>query len=380
MSISYIPDQVKFRLWGKAAGRCQYDGCNVPLWRDAITKHEFNVAYIAHIIADSPDGPRGDPILSDQLKSDISNLMLMCDSHHRLIDKEDVTGHPVERLHAMKGAHERRIEIVSGIESRRQSHVLLYGANIGEHTAPISHQNAFHAMLPDWYPAETTPILLGMVNSSYQDDLPDFWSIEGTHLRNMISKLLRPRLADGSLQHLSVFAIAPQPLLILLGFLLSDLPAAEVYQFQREPQPRHWRWHEEPKDFDYLVTEPQEIKGDPVLVLSLSATISDERVKAVLGNDVTIWNVSVAIPNNDFLKSRRQAQQFRQQMRRLMDRIKIRHGEQAILHVFPAVPVALAVELGRIVMPKADLPLRIYDENKKLDGFVHALDLNTRGD
>ena len=165
MSVTSIPEKVKIRLWGKAAGRCQYSGCNTPLWLDVTTKYEFNAAYIAHIIADNPNGPRGDPVLSKQLESDLSNLMLLCDRHHRLIDKEDVTGHPVERLRAMKEAHERRIEIVSGIEANRQSHVLLYGANIGELSSPVSYQMASCAMLPDWYPAETTPLALGMINS-----------------------------------------------------------------------------------------------------------------------------------------------------------------------------------------------------------------------
>jgi hypothetical protein len=375
VSATNIPEKVKIRLWGKAAGRCQYEGCNTPLWLDTVTKYEFNIAYIAHIIADSPDGPRRDPALSKQLEADLSNLMLLCDQHHRLIDKEDVAGHPVERLRAMKEAHERRIEVVSGIEAIKQSHVLLYGANIGEQNSPVSYQKASQAMLPDWYPAETTPLLLGMVNSSFRDRTVEFWAIESVQLCNMVTQLVRPRLAQGNIQHLSIFAVAPQPLLILLGFLLSDLQAAEVYQLHREPP--DWRWQEGPEHFEYLVFEPKEVKGPPALILSLSATISDERITTVLGKDVTIWRVTVAEPHNDFLKSRQQVQLFRQQLRRLMDRIKIQHGEQAVLHVFPAMPVALAVEVGRIVMSKADLSLRIYDENKELGGFVYALDLNT---
>lgn len=98
MSVSNIPDWIKLCLWGKAAGRCQYEGCNHPLYRDDVTQCEFNSAYIAHIIADKPGGPRGDAVLSEKLKADITNLMLLCDPHHRLVDKVDVAGHPVERL------------------------------------------------------------------------------------------------------------------------------------------------------------------------------------------------------------------------------------------------------------------------------------------
>ena len=111
MSKTKIPESVKIRLWGKAAGRCQYEGCNKPLWIDSLKKFEFNSAYIAHIVADSPGGPRGDKLLSKKLATDISNLMLMCDEHHRLVDNIDIKGHPVGLLDQMKKKHENRIEV-----------------------------------------------------------------------------------------------------------------------------------------------------------------------------------------------------------------------------------------------------------------------------
>lgn len=204
MSVSYIPESVKIRLWGKAGGRCQYEGCNEPLWLDSVTKYEFNTAYIAHIIADKPGGPRGDTILSEKLKSDISNLMLMCDKHHRLIDKIDVSSHPVQRLQKMKQDHEYRIEIVTGIDAEKKSSILLYGANIGQHSSPVSYEKSARAMMPEWYPAEATPISLGMVNSSFQDRDENFWQVEREQLHNMILQQVRPRLVNVNIGHLSV--------------------------------------------------------------------------------------------------------------------------------------------------------------------------------
>jgi hypothetical protein len=194
----------------------------------------------------------------------------------------------------------------------------------------------------------------------------------------MVAQHVRPRLANGTIEHLSVFAFAPQPLAILLGFLLSDIPTAEVYQLHREPP--DWRWQDHPAGFGYVVDEPQAIFGPPALVLALSATITDDRVISVLRDGATIWRVTIPDPHNDFLKSRQQLRQFRERMRLLMDQIKARHGEDAVLHVFPAVPLAIAVEMGRIIMPKADLPLRLYDQNRRIGGFVHAFDLDARPD
>ena len=96
-TLRYVPEKTKLLLWGKAAGRCEYDGCNTLLYRDTTTAAEFNIAYIAHIIAASADGPRGDAVLSPQLKDNIDNLMLLCDTCHRRVDREDIAGHPIER-------------------------------------------------------------------------------------------------------------------------------------------------------------------------------------------------------------------------------------------------------------------------------------------
>jgi hypothetical protein len=374
MSISAIPESVKIRLWGKAAGRCQYEGCNKPLWLDSLTKFEYNSAYIAHIIADSPDGPRGDAILSRQLAQDITNLLLMCDEHHRLIDKVDVVGHSVERLKSMKAAHEERIRILGDIGVDKRSHVLLYGANIGSQNSPVSYSEAAVAMAPDHYPADSRAITLSLRNSSFEDRTPKFWEIETEHLRNMLNQQLFPRLRNAEIFHLSIFALAPQPLLILLGSLLSDIPAAEVFQLHREP--RGWKWLDEPTDFDYLISEPSQIDGDPALVFALSSTVNDDRVHEVMGRRAAIWRVTIPFPHNEFLESRQQAQAFRTQMRALMDRIKSRHGENSLIHVFPSMPVALAVEFGRIRTPKADLPLVVYDENRQLGGFVKTIEIS----
>lgn len=373
MSKTNIPEKTSVKLWVKAGGRCQYDGCNQPLWRDDLTLADMNRAYIAHIVADSPEGPRGDAVLSPKLAAELDNLMLLCDPHHRLIDREQVAQHPAGRLQQMKAAHESRIEALTAIQPDKKSDVLLYGANIGAHDSPVSYAKAAAAMVPERYPASQGGIALGMTNSAIRDRDAEFWRIESENLRRLFDERVKPRLADRSIRHLSVFAVAPQPLLVFLGTLLSDIPAAEVYQLHREPP--DWLWRDHPEGFDYLLQEPGEVSGPPALVLSLSATVSDDRITAVVP-DATIWRLTVREPHNDFLRSRRQLQRFREVVRPLLDRIKARHGEAATLHVFPAAPVAVAVEMGRILMPKADLSLRIYDQIRALGGFVHALDLN----
>lgn len=364
MSVTSIPEKVRVRLWGKAAGRCQYEGCNKPLWIDSITKVEFNTSYIAHIIADKPNGPRGDQKLSKQLGSHIDNLMLMCDEHHRLIDKEDVVRHPVEKLREMKKSHEERIEILTSISVNRRSHILLYGANIGQHSTSISWDKAAHAMYPERYPAEKIAIELGLKNSSFYDNEELYWKIEKENLRRQFFNKIKPRLVSGEIEHLSVFALAPQPLLIELGRLLSDIAVADIFQLHRE--------QEYTDVLEYIVVEPDVVYEKVAINLSFSGFIDNSRITKVLGNDISIWNMTIKEPYNDFLKNKYQLISFRETFRKLMDKIKRVHGHDNILNVFLATPVAIAVEIGRVWMPKADLPLIIYDENRSKGGFIKS--------
>lgn len=369
MSKTHIPEKTKIRLWGKAGGRCQYKGCNKPLYFDSLTKAEFNTAYIAHIIADSPEGPRGDKVLSTQLSSNIDNLMLMCDEHHRLIDKGDVDGHPTALLNQMKQNHEKRIEMVTSLDSDCQSHMILYGTNIGENTSPISFNKAIPALLPEKYPAEKPGIEIGLKNSSFYDNEDIFWCVEKENLNRQFTTQVVPKLKQGKIEHLSIFAIAPQPLLIELGRLVTDLQIADVYQLQREPST--WVWSSEPIiNTKYKIIEPDKITDDIAINLSLSGNINNERITKILGEDTSIWTITIDEPNNDFLKHKEQLSSFRKQLRYLFNKIKTAHGENKLINVFPAVPVSAAVEIGRVWMPKSDLSLLIYDQNNKAKDFI----------
>ena len=377
ISKTHIPDKIKLQLWVKSGGRCQYDGCNEMLWRDDLTWAAMNAAYIAHIIADSPDGPRGDKVLSPLLAQDPENLMLMCDKHHRLIDKEDEAGHPPNRLQEMKRKHEDRIALLTSIKDLQKSHVLLYGANIGGHSSKISWKQAAQAMIPDRYPSEPRGIELSLGSSMFQDHEPDYWKIEETNLDRQFNQKVLPRLQTGDINHLSIFGLAPQPLLIKLGTLCSDIIASDIYQLHRNPQ--DWCWQHSDNKLEYIIEEPSTIKTNAALIVSLSATVTNDRIFDVLGKDTSIWKITIPEPFNDYLKSKIQLIKFSEAFRRVLDNIKAIYGQEALLNIFPATPVSVAIEMGRAWMPKADMPLLIYDQNSKVGGFIPTIEIYNRG-
>lgn len=366
------PTRVVNVLWGLAAGRCQFAGCNKILSRSSVTSEDSKIGEGAHIHPVG-NGPRRSASGRPGDINELSNLMLLCRECHRLVDgPKGEASYPASLLLKMKREHEQRIELATGIAQHRRSHVLLYGANVGNHSAPLRYSATAPHLLPDYYPAERCAIELGMTNSAGVDRDTNFWSTELRHLQRKFDSTVRPRLAAGDIEHLSIFALAPQPLLMALGQLLTDIPQADVRQLCREPQ--SWAFGDEKERISFIVTEPNDTSGPPALAVSLSATITPDRIVSVLGPAASIWQVTVLEPQNDIIRSRSHIAEFRRTARRLLDQIKKAHGHNAVLNVFPAMPVSLAVELGRVHMPKADLRLRVFDEIRE-KGFVPAVEI-----
>lgn len=350
------------KLWAKAAGRCEYEGCNKLLYKDDLTSEELKRGMVAHIIAASPDGPRGDKILSALLVDDIENVMLMCHDHHRLIDHEQLAEHPVERLQGMKKKHEDRIRMVTEIDASKVSIPVVYGANIGKEVASIPRRELALAMLPDNYPSDNV-VTLSHRDSSIYDSSELYWTYESAQLDQKYSDHLKSLVSRDDIDCVSVFALAPQPLLVKLGTKLTDLHKVKVYQKHREPDTWKWQPLDEPNPM--RIIRPEDTSKTPVLIYSLSAKAISKRVRERFGDEASIWEVTARNPNNDMLKSADQLTEFRKITRAVLDDINA-STKEASIKVFMAMPAACAVELGRIWMPKADKQLVLYDKNNAI--------------
>lgn len=367
----HISDTTRFLLWGRAGGRCEFKGCNKPVWKNPLTQESVNIAQAAHIYAFSAKGPRGNEGIDPSDLNAFSNLMLTCHACHKTIDEGDGGPYTVELLQQWKSAHEERVERVTGIDPDHQSNVVLYGKGIGEVDSPLRFDRAAKAMFPERYPAEDRAIELAIGTTDWTERDSEFWRIEDEDLQRKYGRLLRERLASGEVSLLSVFAQAPMPLLVRLGSLLTDIRDVEVFQLHRNP--KGWSWPAEAKNIELRVEKPTSFDGAPALVIALSATITDDRIERVLGADSSIWRLTIPEPTQECIRSRADLNEFYLTALKLMDEIKASHGHDAVLSIFPAAPVSTMVELGKARQPKADMDWVIYDEVKSLGGFVEAI-------
>ena len=372
----HVKPDTERELWARSAGRCEFKSCNRLLIKSPVTQESVNIADKAHIYSFSEKGPRGWGFFRYALRkiNDSSNLLLVCHDCHKNIDKANGADYLAELLQKWKAEHENRIRTVTGISPDRKSNVIFYCARIGEQDSPLDFNLCATAMFGmERFPEDDRPILLS-TKYEHEDNQTNYWKIEADHLRASYDKQIGRITNNGrDHKHFSLFGFAPQPLLILFGILFTDIADVDVYQLHREP--RTWEWLDKPDNEKFIISEPDNFNYSPVLVISLSDKICHERITAVIGSNISIWELSINDCNNDFLKSEAQLSEFRKIMRKLMVSIKTKHGQGTPLSIFPAMPLACAIELGRIRMPKAEMPWIIYDQNNKEKKFIKALNI-----
>ncbi len=371
-SVRGIKAEVERLLWGIAAGRCEFEGCNKVLYQHEVTGDSENYAEKAHIHAVSPGGARYRPD-DDNFKNSVKNLMLVCPQCHITIDRNEQKYTP-EVLFEMKHKHEERIFRLTSIGTKLHSHMVFYTASISGTHLLVNDNDARNALaLIGRYPSEDSPIDLGQRGNLIEDNEEDFYTSNAKNLLRAVKTRILDVVSEG--ENISLFALAPQPLLMLIGRLLNDKYNVAVFQCHRRDTDK-WSWDKSINQVVFRSTMPEESSYTTkiALVFSLSSYISRERIISVLGEDTAIYSVTVESPCRTFVTNPNIMDDFVSKARDVMEAIKQRHGKYIDIHLFPAMPASLAIRFGMDYMPKTDNKLLIYDEQTE-KGFVYALSI-----
>lgn len=380
MSKSKLSTKDTVHMWVRAGGRCEYPGCNKVLWRDDLSLARMNTAYLAHIYGDQPGGPRYEAGTSERLARDPANFMLLCDVHHRLIDREDVDGHPAIDLLQFKNEHEERIELLTAIQAQRKTHVLLFGSRIGDHSGLVCFDQAREAVVASGrWPETSRGIRIGMPDAPFSDRNPAYWALVKANIEQELERTISAGIGPTGkpITHLSVFALAPIPALIYFGKTLGDIVTADIYQRHRDKEDWIWR-HSSVDDFDYRLRPPHlkavnGVRRDHVAVsVAISAPVPDKAVLSALDDSPPIYQLRVDNVSTRAIQSADQVELFACRWRNLLTRIQNDHGKDVQISLFPAIPVSIAVQLGRELLPKGDPPIVIYDKQGSA-GYIRAL-------
>ena len=125
---------------------------------------------------------------------------------------------------------------------------------------------------------------------------------------------------------------------------------------------------------EFITKDTRHSSGNVVaLVMDLSAEITDERIIKSLGQECSIYHITIEEPNRNFVRSTKTQAEFVKVFRGMMEKIKNDHPTADRICVFPAMPQSLAIRAGMDYMPKADLPITIYEQVSTDIGFVETI-------
>ena len=369
-----VKDHVLFMLWGMSAGRCEI--CNRPLYQDLHFGTKGNFAQVAHIHAVSANGPRHVPSMSKSEINDISNLMLLCYDHHSIIDKTP-DEYPGDKLMKLKSGHENRIKELTDNSNKRKCIIVSYFNNLDSNTVMHSEDTFRRAAINhNLYPALSERFDLSNTTTSYEPT-KEFFEKEADDLEKRFKRQLCEMIAQS--EAIAVFAFASQPLLIKLGSLINDKYMSYVFQYHRSSSDWQWPANVGETVCDFEIIEPPDYYGTMcALVIDLSAKILNERITKVCG-DVPIVHITIENPNRNFVNSPELQNKFIEKFGEVMEKIKNISTMQKVL-LFPAMPLSLNVRLGMDYMHKTDLPITIYEEDRKQNKFIETITIGETSD
>lgn len=364
------------QLLVRSGGRCAL--CYGELLTSAFTKQPVYLGERAHIVgrSTSAGSPRGDHELPIELRDDPKNLLLLCRSCHREIDTSpNIDTFTVERLQGAKQQHENRISQILSVPPGLDTTVLRMQGTIGNSNVALDRSVAASAVLAQ---GRCARFPLSHEVAGIEIDLrrlpsPDIGSREyyeacRESIDRVFDRQVAPAVEDGTLCHVSVFALARWPSLVYLGARLGDKLDVDIYQRHRASE--SWAWPDDPPDhrFSVEIVRDGTPDGDVVLLLSMSAAVHTHEVPKAL-NNCRLYRITPAddcAPHLDVVNSPTALKSAERALRYVLADIEQHRKAARRLHVLGAAPLSVFVTLGRVanreIHPRLFLYDRVYDQ------------------
>lgn len=358
-------------LCANAAGNCEYPGCKRRLFFDSVSAKHFNDAYIGHIIASSPDGPRGDPVLSYELSDKLDNLLLLCGTHHHLIDtrKED---YPVELLREFKQRHENKIQQICSLVDAQQTRVILFSAPIHGTVPRITTAMVNEAVMPERVISEEYPIELKTECMNFHENDVRHWQMQAESLTRQFQERVSTFFDHNPDMLCDLFGIGPIPLLAKLGELCGDKNSIRLHHHARHPETWKWMCSERNISFTTQQINIADAKGKEkvALIISLTAKIEADFAKQFLPGISSLYLIDSNDYSVDCIRSEKDLSEFWHKYLETLDDIHRTFPWCFEVPVIAAVPAVAAIEIGRRRMKGVHPSLAMY--NAFENGYINT--------
>ena len=336
--------------------------------------HGANFATLAHNVAASEGGTRGVLYLSGGLADDPANILLLCETHHRLVDKVAKADYPAATLSAMR----RRFceEATALLDALALAPTPAYCVAWPVHRQRIalpSSQQVARALKPigarldgQLRPVNDNEALLRSLEGAA------LWAAMDTAVERTAGDILLQAHGEG--YRAALFAMGLMPALIALGAKLGN--KCEITPMLRYRENGLWYWPvNEPRGEFYTVEGLDRLshgEGEVCLLLGLTAVPEVMQSTAEsLGMGVVSVVARTEYLGNGALGHPDDGMPFRQRMQELLHRLRDAHGARSV-HVLPCASNAACVFFGQ-AFDSYHPDLVIYDFASDGNGMVPRL-------
>lgn len=370
-----VPSLDRLLLFVRAGGQCEFDGCRRYLLAHPVTLSEGNFAEVAHIVAFRPAGPRGQSKSRPKNIHRVDNLMLLCPQCHKLIDDhpENYTKHTLVEY---KKRHEKWIRQVTSLAPERRTSLVIVKSPIGTQTISIPFDHMLEAVAPR-FPISREGLEIDLTN--LLEENPSSTAAIQQTIVTRLARYFEPKGEWHTAGHISLFALAPMPILIFLGTQLTNKVPIDLYQRHRDTEDWIWKASGTPVQYAFRTMQTGTDPHRAALLLSLSGTGRRDHLPAEIDASFSIYEISLAeaAPSPTFLKMKADLANFKIAYQVALSAIRNAQPSAIEIHLSPAVPAPIAVLCGRELLPKVHPALRVYDYDKAKGGFAYQLTVNS---
>lgn len=332
-------------------GRCMFEGCAINVNRDEITGIAGNYAYLAHNVAASEQGPRGVLFLSGEKSDDPENVLLLCDKHHRLVDKIATPDYPAHRLSQMRANY---INSANKLLNSLSFHPVavysvLWPVQKARISAPSPLQINQSMNKLNWRMNGEPNPLSDNEDILRQLESDQVWSILPTIINNIAETILQQTKVFNYRAALFVFGLMPA--VIALGAKLGN--KNEIYPMLRYRDGGQWTWPlDVPREQQAYDVIGMDLLGktEEEIIVTLAFTENPEQFKKFSQENSNIKVIDIIahknIMGNGAIGHPKDGILFMSDMQKLMLELKNNHGVNKI-HLLPCASNAVCMFFGK---------------------------------
>lgn len=337
----------------KSGGRCMI--CNANIMNDWITKDKIQTFERAHIKSFSDNGPRSDLKLSNDEKNSSDNLMILCSNCHTIIDKKiSEKKYTVEWLVELKKNKIETIKKILDTFTPIKCTIVKYCSVINDVKFDFNDSELNNSCFLNGFFIEDN--IISLSDNINNENLEASFDMLKDNYLNRIQRQLDMNRDN----EICLFACAPQPLLIYLGKLLSDIHKIHVFTLHRN---KTWVYNNINQNNDFYSIKPNIIneKNKIALVCSSTALIDENRVKIAIGENVDIWRINAIDIGIDKINNQEELTKYSNELISIIDEIGRIYGKNSNINLFSALCNSLAIITGMTVFPKSHNIINIFD-------------------